>query len=189
MKIVTPISLLFFFLTGIVLTLKGQSFEIPDKFQGYCLGTALSDLKSKGDLNTHYDYEPHFSIILTKTLVVYTLKQQETRAKDKIDVDFFFYHDSLAVIRVRYQEPQSRDELLGALRGKYGNEYAFDESVYNDHSTGTSRIIENFYWGADYFLNFTASDESGIVCLTFAEKAIQAKLKGQESRISDRKID
>jgi hypothetical protein len=40
------------------------------------------------------------------------------------------------VIGVRYRNPQSRKELLGDLKDKYGVAYQFDESVFNDHLSG-----------------------------------------------------
>jgi len=185
--------LVFFFLAINVSTLKSQSktiIAIPNKFQGFHLGSTIADFNLKSENDMSHGFVAHFTTIITKGTIVYTLTDQFTESKDKITIDLFFYHDTLSIIRIIYNKPQSRIELLADLRDKYGKEYAFDESVYNDRSDGTSQVIENFYWASECcILNFNTADEIGKVCLTFALKRTQLILSEQQAKINERKIE
>ena len=186
--------LLLVFLTTITFTVGGQSSPervTPNKFHGFSLGSPLSAFSPKNIKNSKSDFLILFSDIKTKTMKHYTLKDQLTEGGDKIDLDFFFYNDSLSVIRVGYKDKQANKELLNALRGKYGNDDRLEHDLYNDPSTGASRVIENSYWekSACCILNITSTDAIGLVYITFAEKAAQTKLRDQEIINNQKRIN
>jgi hypothetical protein len=124
-------------------------------------------------------------------MLAYSLKNQLTEGGDKIDIDFYFYNDSLSVIRVAYKDPQSNKEILDAVKIKYGNEARLEDNLYNNPISGASTIIENLYWEKSTccVLNFTSTDVNGMIYLTFAEKAAQIKLKNLELHNSQKRIN
>jgi hypothetical protein len=128
---------------------NGQSpshLATPDQFRGYRLGAPLCNfsmmslisLKEPKDKSSIF-----YSDIKTKDMKAYVVKNQLTEGGDKIDIDLFFYNDSLSVIRIAYKDPQSKKEILDALKVKFGEDARLDDNLYNDPSSGATRIFEN----------------------------------------------
>jgi hypothetical protein len=192
-KMIYKLSGLFILLTSLVATSMGQTktaLAIPNDFHGFVLGTPLLAFEAEHkDLGMHRFSIP-YSDITTRNMAVYTLKGQLTEAGDKIDIDFFFYDSLLAVMRVVYKEPQSNDLFEKALTAKFGDGYRSDNKIYPNLPPGTS--IANLYWenSTCCILSFSSSDPVfGQVYLIFAEKAVQVKLKEQELKNTEKKID
>jgi|GEM_PF-6983237 len=162
----------------------------PNKFQGFTLGISLSDFLPKNIKVLKKCFQVPFSDIKTSGMAVYSLSDQLTESNDKIDFEFFFYHDTLSVIRVRYKNKQSSKDLIEALKARYGDDNRFEDDVYNDPALGSSKVIENLYWGKSpcCTLNLT-SDDIGLVYLTFADKTVQVKLRAQELINNQKKIN
>lgn len=178
---------------GLMSTSNGQS-EIrplaPNKFHGFVLGTSLPNFRQT-DLKAENNSLRLFSSIKTTNMLHYTLKNQLTEGGDKIDIDFFFYNDSLSVMRVAYKDKQSNKELLEALRSRYGDSDRLEDNIYTDPESGASAIMKNLYWQkwACCMLNLTSTDEIGRVYITFAEKAAQVKIANQESINKQKRIN
>jgi|SRR5579859_1801928 len=185
--------LLFVFFATIAIRAKAQlspALATPNKFHGFSLGFPLSDFSLNNLKNSKGDLLILFSDIQTKSMKCYTLKDQLTEGGDKIDIDFFFYNDSLSVIRAGYKDRQTSKGLMEALKGKYGNDDRLEHDIYND-TTGATQIIENLYWEKSdcCILNLTSTDGIGLVYITFAEKAVQITLKAQELMDKQKRIN
>ena len=170
---------------GVVSISRGQaelSHITPNKFHGFTLGTSLADFSQKNQKVSENNSLHLFSSIRTTNMSLYVLKNQLTEGGDKIDIDFFFYNDSLSVMRVAYKDKQSNKELIEALKSKYGDNNRVDDTIYTDISSGASAIMKNLYWEkwACCILNLTSTDDVGRVYLTFAGKAAQVKIGNQE---------
>lgn len=184
--------MLAFVMLLIVKNLKGQaSFAIPDEFHGYRLGISQQEFKLKNPGLSKAEISIPFTEIITKGTIAYTLKGQLTEAHEKIDITFFFYESLLSVIRVEYKTEQSREVFLKALKSKYGNLQRVDNKVYRDPSSGILKTVQNTYWEKSdcCLLCFTSLDIRGSVFLTFAQKAAQSKLKKQELKRIEKKIE
>jgi hypothetical protein len=184
----------FILLLTTVLLSNGQfqsNLAVPNQFHGYKLGAPVGNFSLMSQKDSKDKTLILYSEIKTKNMKAYTLKNQLTEAGDKIDIDLFFYNDSLSVIRIAYKEPQSKKEILDAVKIKYGDDARLDDNLYNDPLSGATRIFENLYWekSSCCVLNLTATDEIGLVYLTFAEKNIQAKLKKLELMNNQRRIN
>jgi len=175
---------------GFASTSNGQADVSPNKFHGFVLGTELADFSLK-DQKASENSLRLFSSIKTTTMSHYSLKNQLTEAGDKIDIDFFFYNDSLSIIRVSYKDKQSNKELLEALKSRYGDSNRREDNVYTDPSSRASGIIQNLYWEkwACCILSLTSTDEVGLVYLTFAGKATQIKINNQETINKQKRIN
>lgn len=179
---------------GVTSVSKGQpepSPGTPDKFHGYVLGTPLSNFAQKNLKNSEPGHFPHFSSIKTTGMLLYTLKNQLTEGGDKIDIDFLFYKDSLSVIRVAYKERQLSQELLEALKSRYGDFNRHEDDIYTDPSSGASGMIRNLYWEKwnCCILNLTSTDGIGLVYITFAAKADQVKINDQDVLNKQKRIN
>lgn len=154
----------------------------PNKFHGFTLGASLSDFLQKNQRVPEINSLSLLSSIRTNNMSLYVLRNRLTEGGDKIDIDFFFYNDSLSVIRVAYKDKQSSKELIEALKSKYGENNREDGTFYTDPSSGASSIMKNLYWEKwdCCILNLTSTDEVGSVYLTFAGKAAQVKIGNQE---------
>lgn len=185
---------LFILLLTIALSSSGQSqtnLAVPNQFHGYWLGTPLSNFSMINQKDSKDKPLILYSDINTKNMVEYALKNQRTEGGDKIDIDLFFYNDSLSVIRVAYKDLQSKKEILDAVKIKYGDDARLDRNLYNDPLSGASRMSENLYWEKSpcCVLNLTATDDLGLVYLTYAEKAVQIKLKKLELINNQKRIN
>jgi len=166
---------------GIATIAMGQSVT-PNEFHGFKLGTPLSNFLQKNQKTPENNSLQLFSNIRTTNMSLYVLRNQLTEGGDKIDISFFFYNDSLSVIRVAYKDKQSSKELIEALRNKFGDNGRVDDNIYTSPSSGASAIMKNLYWEkwACCILNLTSTDDVGSVYLTFAGKAAQVKIGNQE---------
>ncbi len=181
-------------LATMALRLNGQpqsKIVVPNQFHGYVLGTPLCEFSMKVPKDSKTNSLILLSSITTKNMLAYTLKNQLTEGGDKIDIELFFYDDSLAVIRVAYLDPQAKKELVEAIKIKFGNDARLDDNLYNDPLSGSSRIIENLYWEKSpcCVLNLTSTDIIGLIYLTFAEKDVQVKMKNLELLNNQKRIN
>lgn len=179
---------------GLVSISMGQSelsWAVPNKFHGFTLGTSLFDFSKKNLKVSKINSLRLFSDIKTTSMLLYTLTNQLTEGGDKIDIDFFFYNDSLSIIRVAYKDRQSNKQLLEALKSKYGTDDRRDDNIYTNPITGASEIMNNVYWEkwTCCVLSLTSTGEIGFVYLTFAEKAAQKKISNQELTNKQKRIN